>query len=436
MRVSLARSCRVYLCSAFVSTLALSSASAADSPLAAEPTGDLSLSRAIDATLRSNPVLLVTSYELKTADARITQAALRPNPIAGLQLENFAGTGAISAIESLETTLSLSQVIELGGKRAYRINAAQFDRELAGVERQSQQLDVFAEVTRRFIDVVLAQQAVTLAERAFALTDQTLGAITSRVQAARSPQAEQSRATIALTRARIEQQQARSNLQSARRALAALWGARSAAFTTATADLFALPNVESFDALSARLQSNPDFLRFATETRLREAELRLAQAQAKSDLNVSLGVRRFEATNDVALVAGVSMALPVFNRNQGAIREAEVRREQLRVQSQTALLRAEATLFGLYQELLSARMRVTTLRSEAIPQAEAALTQMQSGYERGRFSYLELASAQQELLGLQGAAIEAAADYHRLVAEIERLTGEPLTSDYLEAPLP
>lgn len=436
MSFILVRACRAYVYRVLVGTLMLSSAGAVDSVLTAEPTGDLSLARAVDATLRRNPALIVTSYELKAADARITQAALRPNPVVGLQLENFAGSGAVSGIESLETTLSLSQVIELGGKRAYRINAANFDRELAGVERQSQQLDVFAEVTRRFIDVVLAQQALTLAERAFALTDQTLGAITSRVQAARSPKAEQSRATIALTRARIEQQQALNNLQSARRALAALWGARSAAFATATADLFALPNVESFDALSARLQSNPDFLRFATDGRLREAELRLAQAQARSDLNVSIGVRRFEATNDVALVAGVSMALPVFNSNQGAIREAELRREQLRVQSQTALLRAEATLFGLYQELLSARMRVTTLRSEAIPQAEAALAQTQSGYERGRFSYLELASAQQELLGLQGAAIEAAADYHRLVAEIERLTGEPLTSDHLEAPLP
>lgn len=433
MTFFLARS-RVFACSALLSIFFASSV-LADS-MQAEPTGDLTLTRAIDATLRRNPELAVTSFELKIADARITQAGLRPNPQATIELEDFAGSGAARGFDSLQTTLSLSQVIELGGKRAYRVNVGTYDRELSGIERQTQQLDVLAEMTRRFINVVLAQHQVILAQRATTLSDQTFAAISLRVQAARSPLAEQSRASIAVTRARIEQQQAESNLQSARRSLATLWGGRTPAFTTAHADLFAFPTVQSFESLSARLQGNPDFLRFATEARLRDAELRLAQVQAKPDLNVSFGVRRFEASNDIALVAGVSMPLPIANRNQGEIREAQFRREQLRVQSQTALLKAEATLFGLYQELLSTRMRMTTLRSDAIPQAEVALEQMQSGYERGRFSYLELAAAQQELLGLHSAAIEAAADYHRLVAEIERLTAEPLINDYIEASLP
>jgi outer membrane protein, heavy metal efflux system len=435
MRVFLARSCRVYVGSVVLAMLFSSQAIAADS-LSAEPTGDLSLSRAIDAALRRNPELAVSSYELKFSEARIAQAKRRPIPEISLELENFAGSGETKGVDALEATLALSQVIELGDKRTYRVNVAAANRELSGIDRKAQQMDVLVEVTRRFIDVVLAQQAMTLATRAKALTEQTLSAITARVEAARSPLAEQSRAAIALTRANIDQEQAANDLQSARRALAALWGARTASFTTATADLFSFPEVQSFESLTARLQGNPDFLRFATEARLRDAEIRLAQVQAKPDLTVSVGVRRLEATNDTALVAGVSIPVAMANRNNGVIREAEFRREQLRVQSSTALLKAEAALFGLYQKMLSARMRVTTLRRDAIPQAEAALTQTQSGYERGRFSYLELASTQQELLSLQSVAIDAAADYHRLLAEIERLTGEPLINDYLEAPQP
>jgi cobalt-zinc-cadmium efflux system outer membrane protein len=64
------------------------------------------------------------------------------------------------------------------------------------------------------------------------------------------------------------------------------------------------------------------------------------------------------------------------------------------------------------------------------------LTQTQYGYERGRFSYLELLTSQQDLLELSEAAVDAAADHHRLVAEVERLTSEPLTTQDLEAPLP
>ena len=101
-------------------------------------------------------------------------------------------------------------------------------------------------------------------------------------------------------------------------------------------------------------------------------------------------------------------------------------RAQTDAQRQAALLRAHATVFGLYQELSATRGRVETLRGDALPEEQKALDQTQYGYERGRFSYLELATAQQELLDLRAAIIDAAADYHRLLAEIERLTNAPL----------
>lgn len=86
--------------------------------------------------------------------------------------------------------------------------------------------------------------------------------------------------------------------------------------------------------------------------------------------------------------------------------------------------------------MTAARERAESLRNDAVPQAQTALEQMQSGYERGRFSFLELLTSQQELLALRGAAIDAAADYHRLLSELERVTSEPLTTNDLEAPLP
>jgi cobalt-zinc-cadmium efflux system outer membrane protein len=393
-----------------------------------EPGGRLTVARAVEAALAGNPDLAVTAYDLKAADARITQAGVRLNPELSAELEDFAGTDTVRGIDALQTTLTLSQVIELGDKRARRTNVASIDRELFAVERQAQQLDVLAEVMRRFIDVVEIQEEVTLTQRATAVAQETLTAIAERVRAARSPEAEQSRATIALTRARIEQQQAASALQGARRSLAAVWGSNTPAFTEADAELFELAPSDSFETLTERLKRNPDFLRFATATRLRDAELRLAQAQARSNVNVSLGLRRYEASDDFGLVAGVSVPIRRFDRNQGAIREAEARVEQVGAETEAAFIAAEATLFGLYQELLSAGASSEALRKDAIPQAQAALAQTRDGYQRGRFSYLELSAAQQELLDLERASIQAAAEYHRLQAEIERLTGESITT--------
>lgn len=393
---------------------------------AAEPQGTLTLSDAVQSALQRNPELAVTEYTLKASEARITQAGLRPNPSFSVELEDMLGTESVSGVRALQTTLSLSQIIELGDKRTLRSNVASYGRDLETVTRQAQQLDVLAEVTRRFIAVVAAQEKVRLAERAVSLSDATLRAIDIRVQAARSPEAERSRARIALTRARLEQQHAAADLQSARHALAALWGSNMPQFAQANADLFAAPEIATFATLTQQLQANPDFSRFASEARLRDAELRLAQAQTRPNLNFSVGVRRLEASDDSALVAGFSIPLRVFDRNQGGIQEASLRREQTLAQQQAAQIKAEATLYGLYQELQANRARMNTLRNEALPQAQQALDQTQYGYERGRFSYLELAAAQRELLELESAAIDAAAESQRMLCEIERLTGKPL----------
>lgn len=413
---------------ALIVAVAQMSAAYAAAPTS-EPTGTLTLADAVATTLGRNPDLAVGGYELKAGDARTLQAGLRPNPDASVEIGGFLGSGVARDVDEKQGTLTLSQVLEMGGKRARRVEVAQSDRSLLGVEQQARELDVLAEVTRRFIEVVADQEQITFSKGALELAERTEKAIAARVQAARTPQAELSRARIAVTRARIEARQAQSVLEGARRNLAAMWGNTDARFENVRADLYALPPLESFDALRQLLDRNPDFVRFASEARLRDAELRLTQAQARPNLTLSAGLRRFQSTGDVGVVAGFSMPLPIFDRNQGAIAEARVRREQTQAGEHAARIRAQAQLFALYQQVQAGREQLAVLRTEATPQAQAALDQTQYGYDRGRFSYLELAAAQQELLALRIAVIQVAADIHRLTAEIERLTGEPVAAD-------
>lgn len=397
-----------------------------------EPCGELTLPMAIDAALQRNPILQSARFDIRAAEVRIAQAAMRPSPEINAAFENFGGNGAVRGTRALETTLSLSQVIELGGKRSQRIDAARAARSNTTLERDAKQLDILAEVTRRFIDVVALQQQLMLTRHVSALNQQLLTAITVRVAAARAPQAEQSRAEIALARARLEETRTAQILLSAQRRLAALWGSSEPRFSVANAELFNFPTVASFDELLAKLKATPDFLRFVSETRLRDAEWQLAQANAQSDITLGAGIRRFEASNDIGLVMNISMPLPSANRNQASLRAAQLRREQVQIDEQAAFITTQATLFDFYQNLQQARSETTALRTQLLPLAETALQQTRYGYERGRFSYVELASAQRELIDLQRAAIDAAATYHRVLAEIERLTNEPLaqTQDY------
>lgn len=403
---------------------------------AADASPVLTLASAVDLALKRNPDLMSSRYELTAAQARILQAGLRPNPELNVGLENFAGTGAIGATKALETTLALSQVIEIGGKRLLRRSVAEADRDQVSIEQSARELDVIAEVTRRFIAVVSAQERLRILTDSAALARQSLENISRRVAVGRSPVAERSRAQIAVTRAGIARAEAESVLKGTRYALVAMWGDPEPSFQRAQADLFSLTAVRPLDALLGTLSNNPDLLRFASEARLRDAELRLAQAQARPNPTFNVGVRHLNADGDAALVAGVSLPLAVYDRNQGGIRQARARRAQSEASLNAANTRLRASLYVLYAALNAARIRFDSLQNVAIPQAQEALGQVRSGFDRGRFSFLELGVALQELIELQQSAIDAATDYHNLHSELERLTSAPLESTEREAPLP
>ncbi len=213
-----------------------------------------------------------------------------------------------------------------------------------------------------------------------------------------------------------------------RRQLAATWGAQDDAFGVIRADLYRVPGFTDFPALAARLEANPDFLRFSSEARLRDAELRLASSLSRPDIAFSAGVRRFEGPDDQALVFGVSVPLFSGQRAAPVRTEATALRDRVGVDRQTAILRARSQLFQLHQELQQAIAETRALQAEVMPRLEQALKQTKYAYERGRYSYLELVDAQQAWRVAQQTLIDAAERGQTLQVEIERLTGEPLAN--------
>lgn len=403
-------------------------------PAEAPESQALTLQQAIGAALERNPELKSFAFELRATQARERQAALRPATEVQFASEFFGGSGEFQGYDAAETTLALSQVLELGGKRGARIEAARAGSGLIDVERQAAQLDVLAAVTRRFIAVVECQALLDLARSATGLARSTVKGSERRVDAAKAPHVELDRARIALARAQLDERAASYRLEAARQSLAAMWGETSPALDgkpvgIAQADLFALPETGDFPALMERVLDNPDFLRFASETRLRDAELRMTASQRRPDVTVGAGVRRIEASDDAAAVA--SLSLPLFTGRRAApfVAEAEASRGLVDAQRQAALINARAALFELHQELRYTVLEAETLKRETQPQMAEALQETQYAFDRGRYSYLELVDAQREYLDVQRSLIEAAAEAHTLRAEIERLTNAPLAAD-------
>jgi outer membrane protein, heavy metal efflux system len=395
---------------------------------AANAEAPVDLSHAIAQALRHNPDLAGTAYLLRADDARIAQSGLRPTPELSVQVEDFAGTGRAQGFSGAQATFALSQTIELGGRRDRRISAAEAARDLTRIDTQARQLDVLAEVTRRFIEVAAGQERLALSHRGVELARRTVDDVRQRVEAAKAPEVDLHRARIAQSRALLAEENAEHELLSARYKLAAMWGATDDRFGAIEADLYRLPEVATFESLAVRLKANPDFLRFATEGRLRDAEVRLAESRRRPDIQLAAGVRRLQDTRDEALVASIAIPLFTGDRAEAHVAQAQSQRALVDVHHQAALVRVRAQLFELYQELHHALIEAKTLRDEVLPAQEAVLEQAQTAYQRGRYSYLDWTAAQAELLEARRALIEAAADAHRYLADIERLTGEPVAT--------
>ena len=389
----------------------------------------LTLASAIEQTLASNPELRVYRPRLDADRARAAQAALKPPLELQAEVQDAFGTGRASGFDIAETTFALSQVVELGGKRERRTDAATASTALIEAERAAAELDVLAEVTRRFIHVASDQEQLALTLRATALAEDNVTATAARVAAARAPDVELRRARVTRARVGVEQEHAEHELLTSRRKLAAMWGDTEAHFDRVGADLYALPPSEGYEQLVAKLASNPDFARFASEERLRDAELRVAEAHARTDLTWRAGVRILSETNDEALVFGVTMPLNASRRARNDIALARAEREQTTAERDAHRVRAEAQLFELFQELRHSITEADMLRTTVLPEMEAALEATRYAFERGRYSYLEWVDAQRELVDVQRALIDASANAHLYRTEIERLTDEPLSGE-------
>jgi cobalt-zinc-cadmium efflux system outer membrane protein len=383
----------------------------------------LTLHEAVRRTLENSPELAQLAPRLRAQAAKIDAAALRPAPELGLQLENILGSGRSRGLDGVEATLALSQVIELGDRRQRRTELAQRSDETLRMQARIERLDVLAEVGRRFIHVAADEKQLALTSTATQLAERTVAEVERRVASARAPALELHRARIARSRAGVEQEHAEHELLTSRRKLAAMWGARSADFGAVHAELFALPVVEDDQDLIVRLASSPDFLRYATEARQRDAEIRLAEARQRAPLNVTVGLRRLEQTGDTAAVTGLSMPLFAARQAAPAIAEARAHRDQLDAAATAAQVRAEASLFELVQELRHAITEAEVLRDEVLPQMLAALEATDTAWQQGRYSYLEWTEAQRERIDIERALIRAAANAHLFRIEIERLTG-------------
>lgn len=387
--------------------------------------GTITLSDALARALRRSPELATYDYELRASEARILQATLRPNPEISLDIENPTGTGDYTKGDQMEQTLTLSQLIERGGKRRARVSEAEAGRHLVEWEYQIKRLDVLKGTTLAFIDVMAAQRRIELAEEVLTVSESTVALAELSVSVGKGSAVEAIRAQVAVSTARIDIEQARRGIATARGNLAAQWGAREADFGAVRGNLDQYDSPPSLPILRQRLLENPSLARWAAEREKRQATLAREQTLARQDITLHAGPRMEGKGQDATFVAGFSIPLPISNRNQGHIAEAQANLAKLDQEKGAAEARAFASLNESFQKLTGAQREIEILEKSVIPGAKDAEKQLIEGYSSGRFTQFEVLDARRTLNAARVQQVRALADYQKARAELDALTAQP-----------
>lgn len=393
--------------------------------LAAE--NSLSLRDAIAATLAKNPQFQSFEFREQALAGEKQTANLNPPIRIGGEVENVIGTGDLNWFQGSEFTLSLSQVIELGDKRTTRSAVISRRQDLLTAEKRVLELELIGEVTRRYIELASTQQKLATLTRSTTLAREIVNTISTRVDAGRAPAAELSRATAELELSLVDEQSARHAIGAARVRLSSLWNELNPAFLTVSANLLQVGESTDIAALLEVLERNPSILIYADESRLREAQLREAKNHRYGDIEVGVGIRHIAALNDSAFTVQANMPLFSQKRASGVISSARANLALVEAERSNALLRLSTQLIALGYQRSQASDEFLAIQGNVLPQLQNAFDETRAAYEAGRYSFLELSSAQWALINAELRLINAATQVHLLTAEIEQLSGESIT---------
>nr|WP_189673355.1 MULTISPECIES: TolC family protein [unclassified Pseudomonas] len=383
----------------------------------AQANAGLSLPEALAAAFAHNPELAAAGREVGVAEGERHQAGLLPNPELSWEAED-------TRRDTRTTTVTLSQPFELGGKRGARVAVATIGQAIAQLELERQRNGLRADVVQAFHTALRAQTALELAQQSQALTERGLRVVQGRVTAGQASPVEATRAQVQLAQAQSEVGRAASQRSVAYQALARLTGSPLATFDHLQAAKLSPGAAPTAEALLDKVEQTAEWRLAAAQVERGEASLGSEKAQRIPDLTVSLGSQYSREDRERVNVVGLSMPLPLFDRNQGNVLVAARRADQARDLRNAVELRLRSETRSALSQWATAMQEVQAYDRTILPSAQQAVDTATRGFEMGKFAFLDVLDAQRTLIearGLYLAALAAATDAR---AQLERVYGD------------
>jgi outer membrane protein, heavy metal efflux system len=382
------------------------------------------LNEAISFTLQQHPDLKSFSYMQKASEGMIAQASISSPVTFTAEVEDAFGTGSYSGVSAMQTTLSISWLLE-GDKIASRVNVANEKASMATFKRKIKALNLAAETAEVFITLLSQKEQLKLAKLARNQTKQVLAEIKVRVIAGKLNVIDELRAKAELSKKELTVEDLAHEIQASKAQLAAQW--QGDTDFVVDGGLLTIPTMTQIETAYAKLKSNPLLNVFTSQQQIAEAEIALAKVNQKPSWSINTGIKRNEFLDDYAVTAGISIPFGSEKINRGKITALRAKQNQSSVESDALYKRISTQLLLLSHKLKHNRHVIDELSANTIPALELASIKAGAAYRIGRYSYTDWYGVQQELVTSQTELIEAYTNIHLFTIELERLTGSSIS---------
>jgi len=384
-------------------------------------TPNASLSQLLEAAELGNPRIEAARHSAGAAAGRAWQAELYPNPT--LEFEAEGVPAGSPGLERSENTVSLTQPLIVGGRRSAAIAAARAAGDARSLTLEQTRRDVAAETRRVWTDLLYLQGAAALTSDLVTAARSTHEIASTRLEARATPESEVLKAQVEVDRLELRLRRLGRDRHAALQRLASLVGLEQVALVRLSGQLPRELPVLEFSALVGRLVEHPGLLAAKTRTRAALRQVDLAEAQRIPDLGLRFAYGRNNSSDQQILEGGISIPLPLFNRNQGRIHSAQQVAKQRQRSAEAMERRLHADLASALADYGSARDAAATHREQIVPAAERAFTLVREGYRAGRAGFLDLLDAQRTLAQVRLSELTALRDAHRALSRLTQLTG-------------
>lgn len=376
--------------------------------------------------LANNPTLVQAAARIDVRRGQWLQVGLYPNPTVGYMATEVGNDGRAG-----QQGVYFGQEFVTAGKLGLNRQAAAWQVRQAQQQSMAQQQRVINDVRTSFYDVLVAERLLDATNELVRIGDESVRTTEGLLKQLEVSRVELLQARIEADSARLQWQRAVNRHVAAWRQLTAVIGMPQLPCAPLAGDVeHGLPQFEWCESLARLLAASPELAAAQAEVGRANWVLRRAVVEPKPNVNVQAGTQYDDASQYQVQYVQAGIAVPLFDRNQGNIRKAEI--AAARADVARLELNLQSRLATAFERYTNARQQVELYRQQMLPNAKTSLDLVALGFKVGEFNYLTLLTSQRTFAQTNLAYLEALRELRQSAVAIDGL----LLSDSLATPSP